>query len=580
MRPDSRSVSEKDGAVPQGIQNTVGTASVMPSAAQLMSLPGKQALEAILESPMPARLVQSLAEQDLFWLVQDIGPEDALPILARASNEQWQYLLDMAVWHRDRLQHGAVDQWMALLMQADCDRFVAWAIHHNIELVELHLSRSVQVRIRDRQEEAPADFGDGFFTLDDVFYVRVSDNKSAPTIRRFLEHLAALDLERYHNLLLEMGGLLPAETEEQMYRVRSARLAEKGFLPFEEAVGIYQALSPEQLTGQGRRAQKAEAAWDLLPAVPVSGGLLITDWSLFHRALRVIQDGAVLEGLQSEFAALCNRIMSADCVVATDRQDLAAIVVKACGYLDIALERLAGRDPKDFVPLLSRFALDDIFRVGYGAAVELKWRAEKWWRGSWFLSRGLGLDFWADPWESLLEGLSAKRPRFFAGFSSPNGEPFREFRTLEEIVRSHQDLDEMMALDDLFRLLFAESTAVRPAGAVQPINYKNLLLTQWARDHFSLAGQVQPLDRVQLRRFFDALWRQGQRPYTVRPEMKASFMKWIAFRAGVPTEEIRAPDSARARPLARLFDELEQEYGAVSLDSLDPRYIKHFLVRR
>jgi hypothetical protein len=48
-----------------------------------MALPGKKALDVILESSMPARLVQSLAEEDLFWLVQDIGPEDALPILAR-----------------------------------------------------------------------------------------------------------------------------------------------------------------------------------------------------------------------------------------------------------------------------------------------------------------------------------------------------------------------------------------------------------------------------------------------------------------------------------------------------------------
>jgi len=566
--------------VPEQIQNKTAGTPAMPSAAQLMSLSGKEALEVILEAPMPARLVQSLAEQDFFWLIQDIGPEDALPILARASNDQWQYLLDMELWHRDRLEHEAVDRWMALLMQADCDRFVAWAVHNNIELVELHLFRNLEVKVRARQEEAPSDFGDGFFTLDDVFYVRVTDDKNAGTIRRFLEHLAAQDLDRYHNLLLEIGGLLPAETEEQVYRVRNVRLAEKGFLPFEEAIGIYQAMSPEQLTGQGPQAQKPEAPWNLFPVVPVSGGLLIRDWSLFHKALRSVKDQAVLESLQSEFAALCNRIMSADCRVARDRQDLAAIVAKACGYLDIALERLAGPEPESAVALLSRFPLDNIFRVGYGAAVELKWKAEKWFHRSWFLSQGFGLDFWTEPWESLLEGLSAKRPRFFAGFSSPTGEPFREFKALEEVTRGHQDLDRMIALDNLFRLVFAEGTAVRPAGALQPISYKNLLLTKWARDHLDLAGQVQPLNRVQLRTFFDQLWDQGPGPYMVKPEMKASFMQWVAFRAGVTTDEIQAPASPTAPSLAGLFDELEHEYGAVSLDSLDPRYIKHFLVKR
>jgi len=29
----------------------------------------------------------------------------------------------------------------------------------------------------------------------------------------------------------------------------------------------------------------------------------------------------------------------------------------------------------------------------------------------------------------------------------------------------------------------------------------------------------------------------------------------------------------------RLFSELEKEYGSVSVNDLDPRYIKHFLVR-
>ena len=69
-----------------------------PSPEKLLAAPGKKALRFILDSPTPAHLVQSLAEEDLFWLVQEIGPEDALPILSLASNDQWQYLLDVELW--------------------------------------------------------------------------------------------------------------------------------------------------------------------------------------------------------------------------------------------------------------------------------------------------------------------------------------------------------------------------------------------------------------------------------------------------------------------------------------------------
>ena len=79
-----------------------------------MALPGREALDVILESLTPARLIQSLAEEDFFWLLQDIGPEDALPILARASNDQWQYLLDIELWHKDRLSNNSVNQWLDL----------------------------------------------------------------------------------------------------------------------------------------------------------------------------------------------------------------------------------------------------------------------------------------------------------------------------------------------------------------------------------------------------------------------------------------------------------------------------------
>ena len=381
----------------------------------LMALPGKEALDVILESPMPARLVQSLAEEDLFWLVQDIGPEDALQILARASNDQWQYILDIELWHRDRLANDAVNRWMYLFMKADRQRFVAWGIHNNMELLELHLFRNIEVRIKE-EEEGPVDFGEGFFSLDDVFFIRISDDKNYQTIRQFLELLAEQDVKRYREVLLEIGGVLPAETEETMYRFRNVRLAEKGFLPFEEAVGIYQPVSPEKLQKKEFGTHQDMKGADSKQVVPVSGSLFIKDLSLFSMALRYVDDDDVLDQIQMEFAALCNQLLSADSIIAREKEDLAAIVRKACRYLDIALEELVAGDPSKAVTLIEKSTLNDVFRVGYGTALALKWKADKWTQKSWFFTQGFDVDFWGDVWEGLLEGLSGKRPFFIRVF--------------------------------------------------------------------------------------------------------------------------------------------------------------------
>jgi hypothetical protein len=462
---------------------------------------------------------------------------------------------------------------MHLLMKADQQRFVAWSVHNNMELLELHLFRNLEIRIKE-EEEGPVDFGEGFFSLDDVFFIRISDKKNYQTIRQFLELLAQQDVNRFREVLLEIGGVLPAETEEAMYRFRNARLAEKGFLPFEEAVGIYQTVSPEKLRQKALGTQKEMKMADSTQIVPVSGSLFIEDQSLFSMALRYVEDDGVLEQIQIEFAALCNQLLSADSIIAREKEDLAAIVRKACGYLDIALEDLVAGDPSKAVTLLEKSTLNDVFRVGYGAAMTLKWKADKWTRKSWFFTQGFALDFWDDFWEGLLEGLSEKRPLFYAGFSE-NGESFREFRSLEEIHRCQRALDQVMALDRLLSFVYEGATPIHFEGVGHTLTYKNLLLTSWARHHLGLGDENKAMTVEQMPVFFQKLWAEGSKPHRVAPTMKESFATWLTAMSGLAPHEIQG---FAGKTFDLLFAELEKDYGAVSLSNLDPRYVRHFLV--
>jgi len=313
---------------------------------ELLRLSGEEALETILQSPMPARLIQSMAEEDLFMLVHDLGPEDALPVLSRASNDQWQFLLDMELWNKDRLKGDSVNEWFHLLLVADPQRFLFWGLAEQLDLLELHLFRNIDVIMREH-DQSPSDFEDGFFTLDDVFYIRIRERKYYPTIRPFLEHLADHDLEKFHQVLTEIAGILPSEMEESVYGIRNVRLAEKGFLPFYEAVGIYGHLSPQDLLGQKPEETKITQGEPLFQVVPVSKSLLMSDDGPFSQALKGIQDGHILEWLEREFASLCNLLMAADNMVVRDKKTLSKIVRNACQYLDIGLQKLGDGKQKN-----------------------------------------------------------------------------------------------------------------------------------------------------------------------------------------------------------------------------------------
>ncbi len=539
---------------------------------ELFGLPGRKALELILESPRPVTLVQSLAEEDLFWLVQEIGPEDALPILSLASNDQWQYLLDVELWTKDRLEIDSVNRWLGLLLKADPERFLIWGLREHIELIEFHLFKHIEVRIRD-QDESPSDFDEGYFSPDGLFYIRINNEKYDQTIRQFLEHLIQYDPNKFRNVLLELAGIVPAEVQESMYRLRSVRLAEKGFLPFEEAVGIYQYLNPQSLLEKEPQPRKVTQDQPVSQPVPVSTPLLIQDQDLFSISLKRIEDSHLLERLQMEFTGMCNQIISADGLVVRDKENLSDVVRKACGYLSIGLEKVTDGDPNKAVRLLQEFPLHQIFRVGYGAALKLRWKTEKWLKESWFARESFALSFWGDDWEGILEGLLKKRPLYYTSFSE--GEPYREFRNLEDIVYCHESLDQVMSLDRLLSLLFAQAAVAYPVQAYHAVTYKNLLLTCWARHHLGLPEETKSLALEELKVFFRYLWVKGVRPCRVDTRMKQAFLDWLQMRSDLAIAEILG---RVGKTFNRLFGELEKEYGSVSVNDLDPRYIKHFLV--
>ncbi|UCH20517.1 MAG: hypothetical protein JSU83_18550 [Deltaproteobacteria bacterium] len=562
---------------------------------QILSLPPQKALERILDAPRPAELVHSFPEEDLYLLIQDIGPQDCLPILSLASDKQWEYILDMDAWHRDRLDIKSLTVWLDLLYRADAKRCIKWLVDHKTDLLEFYLFKNIEVKLREHDQD-PSEFGDDFFSHDNVFYVRLLDypftenhdegeaadikkEQFKESLTKLIDGLAASDHITYQKILLESATVIPAESEEEAYRLRNIRLAEKGFLPFEEAVGIYQPLSPEDLKIQGVKSYQIKSEPTMIVPVPEYSTRMLEEDSLFVRALRrvtLIQD---LEHLQVEFASLCNQIITADQRSIRDRVELEKIVKKACGYISIGLQSLTDgseRSQKNIENLcaavMQHYTLANIFRVGYGRALALKWRAEKWLADSWFAEQGLSLTFWGEEWLGVLGGILLKKPLFFDNYKS--GTIYREFFSSDDVKETENILSDIMAFDDLLSLMNIELKSPSSYGF---LTFKNLVLTLWSRHVSGLSEDPRPLTLKQFKRFYNKLWEPKGKPHKIPAVMKESFLDWLSHKTALGIYEI---SERYGSVFENLFGEIENEYGEVSTDDLDPRFVHLFLLEK
>jgi hypothetical protein len=273
--------------------------------------------------------------------------------------------------------------------------------------------------------------------------------------------------------------------------------------------------------------------------------------------------------IQEEFAGLCNSLVIADQKTITNRQALEEIVRKACGFISIGLENL----PDDHQQLIRTYPLADIFRVGYGQALGLKWKAEKWQAESWYSQTGLRLSFWGETYMGVIGGLLIPKPLYFDNYAS--GTIYREFQTTQDIRKTEHLLDQVMFLDKLFDLLGIEEfhDLTHP-----PLTYKNSLLTLWAAHCAELAQPVAIGAAIPLKAFkafYTTLW-DKQNPPTITAAAKQSFADWVAAASGLALEEVSLH---YGEIFTDLFKEIEDDLAKIAVDDLDPRYIQLFRIK-
>lgn len=229
---------------------------------RLLALPPAERADALLAAPRPAELVRLLPAQELFLTLVEAGLERGLPLLTHATTPQVEFLFDVDAWSRDRFEAAPAGEWIAALHEADPEALVRWLRQADESLVVLALTRLLHVYKLDESADPafwPPDRP--LSTLDGTYYVEPRDDApeaAVVALWQALTRLRALDRPAYEALLEQVLWAVPPELEEGAFEKRTARLAERGFPEFDEAIAAW-AAAPDE-------AERLRARLDALPA--------------------------------------------------------------------------------------------------------------------------------------------------------------------------------------------------------------------------------------------------------------------------------------------------------------------------
>ncbi len=554
---------------------------------KIFALTPEDALEEIINDKEALPLIHSFEEDDLRLLIREIGVPDAFPILAMASSKQITYMLDAESWNKDRFDIDGALNWLQALKNADSKRLIKWFFQEEPEekkdLLSFILNRFISVGVREKQQD-PSDFDDDFFTFDDVFYIKIKpfadpETKKEETeefVKSFLQDIVNYDYPLFQNLLFVASAIISTEMEEELFRMKNIRLAEKGFVPYYDAVWIYQPLTYQALKTKEKKIffKKTETNITDMPAVFLKH---TNQKDLFTQAVRLIKNSDIIMGIYYEFTSLCNHIISADKKIIKSKQELDQSVKKTLGYLNIALEAIynqkkPGQKTKEefCADIIQKYMLSDIFRYGYKPVSALRKKAKQFVKESFFKKAGFSLSFLDEKLAGICGGILLDKPLFFDNYK--NGSLYKDFVSQKEIEYTEKELNKAIAADMLLKKLDIKTDKIKDENLTSFINYKNLLLTFWVKkENLSF-----PLTKEELIEFFNAVFEKtDNKRNRIKESAKKDFLLQIVLQ-NLKTQEGISAESAEV--LNELFDQLEEEYKYIeNFNLLDTRYIKLFL---
>ncbi len=327
---------------------------------------GQRLLDALIEPHDAATLVPRLPVDDLHAYIHRIGLADADGVLALATGEQVRALIDTDVWNRDRVSLERLDPWLSGLMRAGADVLVKRMLDLDDSLLNWVVRRSVKVDVIDDPESFDPPDVEHVVTPDRrlVIMFPESETRDLP-VKIFLDRLMRDDAALCINLLVHTQAALDSNLEEDAYRWRTGRMADRGYVDYYEALVIY---TPP-------RADQVHDAREALPQeVPAVERWLVPVLAPAARlaAAFTALDPTDLDVVQGALGFVANMALSADRIDAWDDAGAEETLARLRAGLVLGLDALSGpdADPERDAAVLGKTALALIFRTGYARTLD------------------------------------------------------------------------------------------------------------------------------------------------------------------------------------------------------------------
>lgn len=372
----------------------------------------KERLALILDDPEDKKLARAMQPQELYWLFKENGGPEAMELLGLASPEQCVFILDMELWRGWAFSEDKAVEYLGYILKGSEEHFLELLPHLDFNLLSLFLGRELLVAggIGDlnTDEERQTDWD---HTFDDVFLIKFKNPKHAQVIGSFLELVCRFDNPLYTSLMESVSGEIDIESEEECYHLKSGRLADLGFPPYDEAREIYSRINPATFTpGRNKLVLQAVEA-TTLPA------MFLTGKTFLERVILRMDS----ELFRMELNYLINTALVADEAHLAEMEEMKSVVERVYGYLNIALEYLCEGDEAKGAEILTGEYLKRLFQLGFSLVIGLKLRGDK-----------LNDPDYAT--NKALSGLKSPRPRFYRGLDPDGIDGYREFRELHDLA--------------------------------------------------------------------------------------------------------------------------------------------------
>ena len=332
---------------------------------------GSKLLEA---EDMPAQMAE-LPPLEAYYIIKELGVDEALPLLQHATPEQWQACVDLDCWEDGLFSAVELDAWMAPFANEGKAALAEAFLGLDSEVQIMFLAQLL--RVYDvRAEEAPEPGEDTLHmtTMDGHFILHaIPDRDREVEPFALVEALYRTDGEAAFGLLMAAKWELTPELEETAFNFRAGRMEDMGFPPPDAA---------NRLFGRPPAQPPAELLPPLHTHVPALYAAALHSNSLFTQALGEIHDAALLQRLESECVYLVNAALVAYGESPRDLQHSTQVAARVRDSLSLGLQTLLQAQdgavtPSACVQLLVQWPLLHLFQHGHQAVVPLQRAAQQ-----------------------------------------------------------------------------------------------------------------------------------------------------------------------------------------------------------